>query len=238
MRTGRMKRGFTLIETVVTVGIVAAMAAVVIPQVAKQFDVADPTRVQNDLKNLQTAIETYYVNVKQLPADLDDLANAVTVGATGDTTITSAITLTALGGTENTLWKGPYIDLAVSVDLDTDQLMPTGFGATIVESFVCYNATNNEHGISDGTGAAAADDQACPTAVVTGEQGFIAVQITGIACSTTAGSTFMQINELFDGASEASADASGRIRCFPGTGAQTKDNDVNVVYFLAVPLVS
>ena len=35
MRTGRMKRGFTLIETVVTVGIVAAMAAVVFGAMAK-----------------------------------------------------------------------------------------------------------------------------------------------------------------------------------------------------------
>ena len=46
MRTGftRSKRGFTLVETVVTVGIVAALAAVVYPTVVKQFDAADPTR--------------------------------------------------------------------------------------------------------------------------------------------------------------------------------------------------
>ena len=76
MRMGRkfLKRGFTLIETVVTVGIIATMAAVVIPQISKQFDAADPTRLQNDLKNLQSAVETFNVNVKVMPGDIDDLA--------------------------------------------------------------------------------------------------------------------------------------------------------------------
>src|SRR5688572_2935671 len=108
MRTGRMKRGFTLIETVVTVGIVAAMAAVVIPQVARQFDAADPTRIQNDLKNIQTAIETFSVNVKQLPGDIDDLANFPTDA--GDSTLTTATTITDFTSTEVALWQGPYLD--------------------------------------------------------------------------------------------------------------------------------
>ena len=238
MRTGRMKRGFTLIETVVTVGIVAAMAAVVIPQVAKQFDAADPTRVQNDLKNLQTAMETYFVNTRVLPADLDDLANQLNTGAEPDSTFGTAITISELGTSTPALWKGPYIDLAIAVDAGTDQLVPTGFGATIVESFVCYNASNQEKGISEATGGPAADDQACPTVVdgSLGEQGFVAVQIIGISCDGTAGSIFMAINELFDGVeTSGNAPVQGRIRCQLAS-ATTKDNDVDVVYFLAVPL--
>src|SRR5688572_9859014 len=145
MRTGRVmrKRGFTLIETVVTVGIVAAMAAVVIPQVAKQFDTADPTRIQNDLKNLQTAMETYFVNVKELPADIDDLSNPLI--ATQDTIIGSATTV-SVNTAVASLWKGPYVDLAVPLDADFDAAFTTGYGARIVEGFVCYNSTNNEHG--------------------------------------------------------------------------------------------
>src|SRR6266567_101923 len=70
------RRGFTLVETVVTVGIIAALAAVVYPTVVKQFDSADPTRAAEDLGNIRTAEETFGVNVRpELPGDLEDLIN-------------------------------------------------------------------------------------------------------------------------------------------------------------------
>lgn len=236
MRTGRMKRGFTLIETVVTVGIVAAMAAVVIPQVARQFDVADPTRIANDLKNIQTAIETYSVNVRTLPGDLDDLANPIAVGVNGDSTLTTATAAPRLNGSENTLWQGPYLDQSV-VQVVTDAVIGTAYGASIVDSFVCYNSANNEHGISEATGTGATNDVACPNAPTAGQQMFAAIQITGIPCSTTAGSTFMTLNALFDtGEAAGSEDDLGRVRCVLGTATVSKDTDVDVVYFLAVPI--
>jgi prepilin-type N-terminal cleavage/methylation domain-containing protein len=129
MRTGRMKRGFTLIETVVTVGIVAAMAAVVIPQVAKQFDAADPTRVQNDLKNIQTAIETFFVNVKTMPGDIDDLANLIDGGGNTDTSLTVAISaLPIFTSSQDELWNGPYVDQSITQS-DPDDEITTGYGA-------------------------------------------------------------------------------------------------------------
>lgn len=235
MRTGRMKRGFTLIETVVTVGIVAAMAAVVIPQVARQFDAADPTRVQNDLKNIQTAIETYALNVKILPTDLDDLANRVTVGLTPDSGFSSA-TSAPLAGNEPTLWDGPYIDLSVTTGvLAADSAsVPTGYGAKLHADFVCYDSGDNTNrGVSVGTALTLLNtDKNCPTTTATG-QFFVAMQITGIACSTTAGSNFMTINALFDG-TEASPATTGRVRCQAAGGTPT--SDVVVTHFLAVPI--
>lgn len=235
MRTGRMKRGFTLIETVVTVGIVAAMAAVVIPQVAKQFDTADPTRVQNDLKNIQTAIETYAVNVKTLPTDLDDLANVVTVGATPDSGFSSA-TSAALAGNENTLWNGPYIDQSITTGVTAadSATVPTGYGAKLHADFVCYDSGSNANrGVSVGTALSTLNtDKNCPTTTATG-QFFVAMQITGIACDTGAGSNFMTLNALFDG-TETSAATTGRIRCAAAGG--TPATDVVVTYFLAVPI--
>jgi prepilin-type N-terminal cleavage/methylation domain-containing protein len=234
MRTGRMKRGFTLIETVVTVGIVAAMAAVVIPQVAKQFDAADPTRIQNDLKNLQTAVETFNVNVKAMPGDLDDLANPIL--ALEDTSLTVAATglPTFTDPSQTGLWKGPYVDIAVANDISTDESMVSGFGARILDSFVCYNSTTDEHGVSEATGVNTADNLGCPN--VAGQK-FLAFQITGVTCSATAGTIFREINDLFDGTAETAAATQGRVRCM-ATAASTplKDTDVDVVYFLAVPI--
>jgi prepilin-type N-terminal cleavage/methylation domain-containing protein len=230
MRTVRIRRGFTLIETVVTVGIVAAMAAVVIPQVAKQFDAADPTRFQNDMKNIQTAIETFSVNVKQLPGDLDDLMNQPGTG-NEDSTITNATTQPIFTSTAG-LWNGPYLDVAIRDSLDTDATVVTGFQGTILDSFVCFDSANNERGVSEGSSLTpTAQFQTCPNAQA--GQRFLAVQVTNIACSTTAGSIFMQINELFDGTGEgANPDALGRIRCRAAGGARA--TDVPVVYFLAV----
>jgi prepilin-type N-terminal cleavage/methylation domain-containing protein len=232
MRTA-MRKGFTLIETVVTVGIVAAMAAVVIPQVAKQFDAADPTRVQNDLKNIQTAVEAFSVNVKALPGDIDDLANQTALLEDSSLT-TSATALPTFSATENGLWKGPYIDVSV-VDLqDTDMSITTGYGALILDTFVCYNSLDNQHGISfeTRTAGAVANDNACPN--TTGQK-FLALQITGVKCLTTAGSAFLSINELFDGANETSPAANGRVRCTVA-GAGTKAAGVDVVHFLSVPI--
>jgi hypothetical protein len=73
------------------VGIVAALAAVVYPVVAKQYDTADPTRIQQDLSNIAVGIETFNVNNRALPGDLDDLANQLTnLAGNTDSTLTSA----------------------------------------------------------------------------------------------------------------------------------------------------
>jgi hypothetical protein len=134
-----------------------------------------------------------------------------------------------------TLWRGPYITASIINDLDTDHLLTTGFGANIVDSFVCYDAATNLHGVSEGTSVTTANDNvACPAAP---SQPFLAVQIINITCSTSAGSTFMRINELFDGPSDVGVTAAtlGRIRCTAAAGVN-KQTDVDVVYFLASPI--
>src|SRR5688572_22868194 len=135
MRTGRVmaRRGFSLVETIVSVGIVAAMAAVVVPQVVKQFDASDTTSVQQDLKALQTAIETFTVNHRGVfPGDLDDLANPLDVipsaGLDGaDTSITSSGTIATF--TTDSYWNGPYVDFSVAATGATTKT--SGYGSFI-----------------------------------------------------------------------------------------------------------
>jgi prepilin-type N-terminal cleavage/methylation domain-containing protein len=231
-RTQGRKSGFTLIETVVTVGIIATLAAVVIPQVVRQFDAADPARIQNDLKNLQTAIETFHVNTKAFPGDLDDLANSITT--TNDSTLsTVAAGLPVYTAKDTASWAGPYVDFSfVHVSSATTEATQTsGFGATILDSFVCYDAVSNAHGTSAGvTGAGTTDDQACPASA---NQKYLALQITGLATAVT-DPNFIALNKLFDDdAAEQTAGTratSGRVR-FDNNGGTT-----NVVYFLAIPM--
>src|SRR5678815_3585347 len=75
-------RGFTLIETVVTVGLLAVLAAFVIPSVLRKADAADPVRVASDLNSISTAIQTFASDVKgAMPGDLDDLTEPLLTNA-------------------------------------------------------------------------------------------------------------------------------------------------------------
>lgn len=227
-KVARRRRGFTLIETVVTVGIIATLAAVVVPQVVNQFDAADPTRLQNDLKGLQSAIEAFNVNTKAYPSDLDDLANTIAVT---DTALGVATTLPVYLTSQTSYWNGPYVDFSVvEATLPAEFKKSTGFGATILDSFVCYASGNNEHGVSASVeGSAAANDAACP-GTGTGQK-FLAIQITGLAALAT-DANFVSLNTLFDGANEATPATTGRVRFEADVGTANTD----VVYFLVIPI--
>lgn len=227
MRTGRLKRkrGYTLIETIVTVGIVATLAAIVVPEVVKQAETTEPLRIQQDLKNLQTAIATFNVNVKVMPGDLDDLTNQITSATAlpaADTILTGVGEVSFYTATQAALWNGPYLD-AIVTENTTEVTRQTGNGALIHDDFVCYNAFQNDPGE---TGIAG--DQDCDA--VPGEQLFLAIRITGLGASDDA--RFIALNDLFDGTTEttpALRAAGGRIRHLTVATVPT-------VFFLVVAL--
>jgi type II secretory pathway pseudopilin PulG len=228
MRTGRMmaRRGFSLVETIVSVGIVAAMAAVVVPQVVKQFDSSDTTSLQQDMKNLQTAIETFTVNHRGVfPGDLDDLANPLDntgtiAGNNVDTSLVSGGTIAAYASA--TLWEGPYVDFSVG----TAGTKLSGYGTTIEHNFVCYEATGDNANLTTGIGTAAS--QACPDIDATDRQ-FLAIRVTGF--SGTSDGRFEAINDLIDGPNEAGNRATlGRVRMVD------IGSSVFVMFYLASPL--
>jgi prepilin-type N-terminal cleavage/methylation domain-containing protein len=221
LKGARGRRGFTLIETVVTVGIVATLAAVVVPQVVKQFDNADPTRLQSDLQGLQTAIGTFTVNLSgSVPGDLDDLANPLDntgtiVGNNVDTTLTAAGAID-LFGSQASSWMGPYVDFGVVAGATKS----TGFGSIIQHNFVCF--------IGSGTGVNTSGSQASQACSGTAGDSrlFLAIPITGL---TTA--QFEVINDVFDGTTEVDGSGAtqsqsvGKVRLVSG-----------VTYYLAAPL--
>ena len=216
MRMGlsNRKRGFTLVETVVSVGIVAALAAVVYPAVVKQFDTADPTRAAEDLGNIKTGIEVFGVNVRpNQPKDIEDLANLIT-SAAPDSTARGAL----YSGTDIANWNGPYVTLSVpAATASNDTVLTTGFGGVIL----------NRLGLFD-TGVANGGDTVTTPSVANAE--FIAVRVNGLT-----GAAFNAINLLIDGAQESTAASrrqNGRLRC---PGAAPLDTDACVsAYYLAV----
>jgi prepilin-type N-terminal cleavage/methylation domain-containing protein len=215
MARNSRRRGFTLVETVVTVGIVAALAAVVYPTVVKQFDTADPTRAAEDLNNIRTDVEAFSVNVRpQQPKDIEDLANLIT-NAAPDSGLTGAL----YSATDIANWRGPYIGVSIPDTASaTSVVITTGFGGMIVNRLQLYDINLANGGDTVATPGASAQS--------------IAIRVLGLS-----GPAFNAINALLDGPTETNAIQRrhmGRFRC-PGTASPLDTDVCPNAYYLAVP---
>ena len=85
--------GFTLVELLVVLGIIALLAAVVAPQVIRYVSDARVETAKVQLKNIESALELYYLDVGQYPPTEQGLDALVSAPA----------------GVE--AWHGPYIKL-------------------------------------------------------------------------------------------------------------------------------
>ena len=65
--TGK-NRGFTLVELMVVIGIMAALAAVVIPNVAQFYGSGDAAADQHELGQVQSAMDVYMADTGLAPA--------------------------------------------------------------------------------------------------------------------------------------------------------------------------
>jgi prepilin-type N-terminal cleavage/methylation domain-containing protein len=157
--TGRGRQGFTLIEVLVTLILLAVLAAAVFPVVTKQSDSADPVRAANDLAAIRAGVEAFRLDVRpNWPADLEDLVYAPAAAEpdlNGDTF------------DHADKWKGPYLDAVLdtaNAAVATGLAFTTGFDGEIQNDLVC---------LADGITAAAAG--ACANGDV------IAVEIQGLS---------------------------------------------------------
>lgn len=222
MRKGpqNKRRGFTLVEVVVTVGIIAALAAVVYPTVVKQFDSADPARAAEDLNNIRTGIEVFGVNVRpHQPKDLEDLANTIQTafGAEDSTALGAAYSAVDVAN-----WKGPYLGLSIVSGTDGNvTVINSGFGSTIINRLPLYDV---DVGTTGG-------DSVVTTSAANAD--FVSVVLTGLS-----GAGFNAVNELIDGPGENTAILrrhTGRFRC-PGTAVPANTDPCAGAFYLASPL--
>lgn len=126
MRGSVEKRsGFTLVEMLVILAIMAALAAVLLPTLTGQIRKSEISRVTGDLSNLRTASEAFLVDVHRYPGDIEDLATPITTSDTDADTVSYPNGLVAR-------WDGPYLDRVVA---DGDSV-ETGFGGQIQDDMV------------------------------------------------------------------------------------------------------
>ena len=125
----KARAGFTLPEVLVTLAIVATLAAVLLPALNNQLSKGDAGRLTSDLVAVQTAIGAFTSDVRRYPLELTDLKTKP-LGTEKD--ILNGDYTSALANK----WRGPYL----SKDLTGDSL-PTGFGATIRQTFTASAAS-------------------------------------------------------------------------------------------------
>lgn len=116
--------GFTLPEVLVTVAIVAVLAAMVVPAVTQQISKGDQGSFSGALTAVQTGITSYVADVRRFPGALSQLGTAV---ADGDTALAPEGNLNA---GQAARWRGPYMQTNVPVD----DSIPIGYGVYLMDT--------------------------------------------------------------------------------------------------------
>lgn len=128
------RRGFTLPEVLVTITIVAVLAAVVVPAVLNQVSKGDTAALAGDVGALRTAISNFTTDTRHYPATIKDL---VTKPGSGDLDLMG----TAYGTAAINAWKGPYFPTSQSITA-TGSYTTSAFAMTINSAFEAPSSTN------------------------------------------------------------------------------------------------
>lgn len=125
---------FTLPEVLVTVALVAILAAVVVPTVVNQVKKGDPNRVAQDVTDIRGAIEQFISDVRKYPASMGQLTNAITTSQ--KPLQTGGSTPSNYTAADVARWRGPYLTK------DSSTVSATGFGWAIQSAFVTDSFAN------------------------------------------------------------------------------------------------
>lgn len=93
MKNLRRNKGFTLIEMLIVIVIIGLLLSLVAPNLMDGADKAKRQVASAQLKNIETALETFYLDVGQYPESLSELMQSTKTG-----------------------WSGPYMKKAVPND--------------------------------------------------------------------------------------------------------------------------
>jgi len=122
------RRGFTLIELMIVIIVIAILALIIIPKITGARKRAQEATMVSNLQNIRSAVETYSSDNGVYPNTLMDLFGTTATSGTAPTSVAST-------------WKGPYLRNTGSAVCTTGTPLPTN---PIVVSAAGTNANNGE----------------------------------------------------------------------------------------------
>lgn len=137
--------GFTLIEVLVTLTLIAAIVAIIAPTLFSQLDQGDATQLRGDLQNVANGVKTFRVDVSpEFPGDLEDLVNEITTDGTD-----SPLSGGSYNAGQQNRWNGPYLE--IEANSSTTATISSGFGGDIQNDFLdgdndAYTNNSNDDG--------------------------------------------------------------------------------------------
>lgn len=150
------ERGFTLIEVLVVLALLAALVAIVSPTLFNQLDRGDSTQVAGDLTSVGSAIKSFRVDVSPVfPGDAEDLVTAIEAGTDED------VEGTTYNSGQANRWSGPYLEVEFTQGTDPAAsgtvAFGTGFSGDVLADFWVFNSAstatqNTDAGPSNTTG--------------------------------------------------------------------------------------
>jgi prepilin-type N-terminal cleavage/methylation domain-containing protein len=124
LNPGTARKGFTLGEVLVSVAIVAVLAAVVIPAIGSQITKGDQGRVASDIQAVRGGVVQFVSDVRRYPKSLGQL---VVVPLTTNSPMTpTTVTYTSQ---ELARWRGPYLSKDSVAAGNTGYGLRLGIGA-------------------------------------------------------------------------------------------------------------
>jgi prepilin-type N-terminal cleavage/methylation domain-containing protein len=128
------RRGFTLPEVLVTITIVAVLAAVVVPAVLNQVSKGDTAALAGDVGALRTAISNFTTDTRHYPANIKDLVTQISASG-------NDLMGVQYGTAAANAWKGPYFPTSQSITA-TGSYTTSAFAMTINSAFEAPSSTN------------------------------------------------------------------------------------------------
>jgi len=127
-----IKKGFTLVELLIVIIIIAVLAAIAIPKFSNSSQRSKESSLRANLKLVRNAIDLFRADTGAFPANMTGLTTSTTAG------LSAAAAACTIAATD---WRGPYLQ-AVPVDPVSGSAMTYGTSAADVGT-VKSSATGN-----------------------------------------------------------------------------------------------